>query len=222
MCQALWSFSLIPTPYQTRGMNFSVCKGSIVPRYGSAVTSQLPTFPPAVTPSTCCQVALEESSEWFPAPGDIKAGSLPVPILLTECTTGRYQWRQVFCSLDNLGRILVHGRGAPWPGWGGDVGAASSGMARHSGPGGIHENTISTQASIHESIHPSIYSFISWTHQESFEKFCLSLEQCTFIQNHVQQVKCFTNHLSIWKIPSLYHAIFPFFIHYLLFGYFKY
>ena len=122
-------------------MNFSDCKGSIVPRYGSAVTSQLPTFPPAVTPSTCCQVALEESSEWFPAPGDIKAGSLPVPILLTECTTGRYQWRQVFCSLDNLGRILVHGRGAPWPGWGGEVGAASSGMARHSGPGGIHENT---------------------------------------------------------------------------------
>ena len=118
MCQALWSFSLIPTPHQTRGMNFSVCKGSIVPRYGSVVTSPSPAFPPAVTPSTCCQVALEESSEWFPAPGDIKAGPLPVPILLTECTTGRYQWSQVFRSLDKLGRILVRGRGAPWPGWG--------------------------------------------------------------------------------------------------------
>lgn len=66
----------------------------------------------------------------------------------------------------------------------------------------------STQASIYESIHPSIYSFISWTHQESFGKFCLFLEQCIFIQNRVQQVKCFTNHLSY---EEFLHYIMQFF-----------
>lgn len=65
MCQALWSFFLVSAPHCTIGINFPACKGRAVPCYGWVVTAQLLTFPPAVTPSTCCQVALEEHPSDF-------------------------------------------------------------------------------------------------------------------------------------------------------------
>lgn len=139
MCQALWSFSLIPTPHQTIGINFSVCKGSAVLCYGWAVTSQPLTFPPAVTPSTCCQVALEESSKWFPAPGNIKA--LPLPILPTECATGWYKWRQVLVASTTWGECWSMGGGLNDRGREVKSHAMSRDMARQSDPESTHEKT---------------------------------------------------------------------------------
>ena len=60
------------------------------------------------------------------------------------------------------------------------------------------------------SIHSCISSFISWTYQGNFGKLCLSLKQCTFIQNCMKQGKWFTSHLCIWRISALFHAVFHF------------
>lgn len=112
VCAKPSDLSPLSHPLTTIGINFSVYRGSTATCYGWAVTSQPLTFPPAVPPSTCCQVALEESSKWFPAPGKLQSHPLPLPILSTECATGWYKWRRVLIGLNDLGGIQVHS------GWG--------------------------------------------------------------------------------------------------------
>lgn len=172
MCRALWSFSLTPTPHQTIGINFSVCKGRIIPGYGSAATSQLPTFPPAVTPSTCCQVALEECSGWFPAPGNIKASPLPVPILLSECATGWYKGDKCSAASTTGGEFRSVGGGLGGQSREGKFCITSRDLARHSGPISTHENTSTPAWASKKKLLPQVIISILYNNQATVLRSC--------------------------------------------------
>lgn len=114
-------------PHWTIETNFSVHKGRAVPSYGWAVTSQLPTSPPAVTPSTCCP---GRTSKGFLALGNIKATPFPPPLFPLNAPLVWYKWKRILGSFSHLGEMQVCGRGlVPWLGLGDETHAVSKDKA---------------------------------------------------------------------------------------------
>lgn len=127
-------------PHWTIETNFSVHKGRAVPSYGWAVTSQLPTSLPAVTPSTCCP---GRTSKGFLALGNIKAPLHPVPSSLFPLNAPLvwYKWKRILGSFSPLGEMQICGRGLiPWSGLGDDTRVVSKDKARPPDPESTQEN----------------------------------------------------------------------------------